>query len=129
VSASANCGRAVAHVQSSYVPRGDIDLANAIAAANSLPIASDALAGMAASDAGNSLSIAETAMSGISDLEGQQDITGQTAPLRVAGIHVEHAVHDGWAGSLHRTPTCRNAIHCGVVARRVEGPKQLCMAR
>jgi hypothetical protein len=52
------------------VPMGDIDLANAIAAVNSLPIARDALAGMAASDAGNS-SIAVTALSGISDLEGQ----------------------------------------------------------
>ena len=108
---------------------GDIDLANAIAAANSLPMASDALAGMAASDAANSLSIAETPLSGISDLEGQQDIAGQTAPLRVAGIHVEHAVHDGWARSLHRTPTCRNAIHSGVVARRVNRPKQPRMAR
>jgi hypothetical protein len=49
---------------------GDIGLANAIAAVNSLPIARDALAGMAASDAGNS-SIAVTALSGISDLEGQ----------------------------------------------------------
>lgn len=74
------------------MPIGDIGLANALAVANSLPIACNALADMAASDAGNSLSIAETALSGIADLEGQQDIAGQTAPLRVAGIHVEHAV-------------------------------------
>jgi hypothetical protein len=26
--------------------------------------------------------------------------------LRVAGIHVEHAVRDSWAGSVHRSPQC-----------------------
>jgi [2Fe-2S] binding domain/Overcoming lysogenization defect protein-like, TOPRIM domain len=60
---------------------------------------------------------------------GNAELLKHTAPFRVAGIHVEHAVHDGWPGSLHRTPACRNAIHCGVVAGRVDLPKQPCMAR
>ena len=68
--------------------------------------------------------MAETAFSGICDLEGQQDVAGQAAPFLVAGIRLEHAVHDGWAGPIHRTTTCRNVIHCGVVAHRVDCPKQ-----
>jgi len=56
------------------------------------------------------------------------NVARQTAPLRVAGIHVEHTVDDRWAGSVHGTATGRNAIHCGIVARRVHLPKQPCVA-
>jgi hypothetical protein len=69
-----------------------------------------------------------TALSGIPDFECQQGVAGQTAPLPVAGIYVEHTVNDRWAGSVHGTPTGRNAIHCGIVARRVHLPKQPCVA-
>ena len=60
---------------------GDIDLANAIAAANSPPMTRDALPVWLRA---TPEILSETALSGISDLEGQQDIAGQTAPPRVA---------------------------------------------
>ena len=86
-------------------------------------ISDNVLAGMAASDAANSLDSGDR-LSGIANPEGQQDIAGSTAPLRVARIHVEHAVHNDWSGSVDRSPTRLNAIRRGVVARRVDRPKQ-----
>src|ERR1700688_408084 len=57
--------------------------------------------------------------SALPDFEGQQNIAWKTAPLSVSGIYVEHAIDDGWAGSVHGAATGRNTIHRGIVSRRV----------
>ena len=64
--------------------------------------------------------------SGVADLKGQQDVARQPTPLGVAGINVQHAVHDDRSGAVHGAAMARNAVDRGVLARGVELPKQLC---
>ena len=63
-------------------------------------------------------------LSRIPDLECQQNVAGQTAPLRVARIDVQHAIDDDRPGPVHGATMGQNAIHRCVFARRVDLPKQ-----
>ena len=57
-------------------------------------------------------------------LESEQHVARNAAPLRVARIYVDHAVDNYRAGSIDSTAVRRYAIDRGVIARRIELPKQ-----
>src|SRR5215470_8194950 len=56
--------------------------------------------------------------------EHEQNVAGNTAPLRETGIEVEHTIDEYGARAVQGAAVSRNAIHRGVVARRVKFPEK-----